>query len=117
MDFDRASEGLKVLPTKAASPSRYVSQMAQSVLRPFKEWRTEGVIKAVSADLDPQKRTAHLWIEVINSDGRLNPQILSGVHERLAPCHVVEHSVCNLMCKCEHTFRQGERLEILRRPR
>lgn len=48
---------------------------ASLVLRPFQDWRGTGTIRAVSADLNAQKRTAHIWIEVANPDGKLKPQM------------------------------------------
>jgi len=50
-------------------------QQVSLALRSFKDWKFEGTIRAMSADLDPQKRTAHLWIEVRNPEGRLKPQM------------------------------------------
>ena len=56
-------------------PNVKVGQAVSLVLRPFKSWRAQGVIKAISADLEKAKRTAHLWIEVPNRDYRLKPQM------------------------------------------
>lgn len=50
-------------------------QQVSLALRSFKDWTFQGTIRAMSADLDPQKRTAHLWIEVQNPEGRLKPQM------------------------------------------
>ena len=56
-------------------PEVKVGQEASLVLRPFKEWRAAGIIKGMSADLHPQKRTAHVWIEIENEELRLMPQM------------------------------------------
>jgi RND family efflux transporter MFP subunit len=56
-------------------PKVRTGQEVSLVLRPFAERQFAGVIKAISADLHPQKRTAHLWIEVPNPDEYLKPQM------------------------------------------
>jgi RND family efflux transporter MFP subunit len=56
-------------------PRIAVGQEVSLALRAFEGITASGVIRAISADLHPSKRTGHLWIEVPNPTGVLMPQM------------------------------------------